>query len=88
VKIRNALTDDAGVEWEFRYDETTSYEQVDGAWVAQLPQVTEFRYRRKGEEEWLVLPPWADVEESRKITLCLFDEDEETGELTFWPVAS
>lgn len=88
-KTYNALTDDAGQKWEFTYSETTIYEQDENEqWQQQGTSVFDFRYRKEEDDEWLALPSWADVNEQWKITLCFFDEDEETEEMTFWPVTS
>lgn len=94
MRIHNAFTDDDGVKWEFLYEEATEYEKDeadnpirdDDGNLIRHTTVKNFRYRREDEGEYLTLPSWADVKENWKITLCLFDEDEETEDLTFWEV--
>lgn len=88
MRTHNALVDEDGQKWEFLYDEDRHY-QLDGDGRMQYVHtvVRSFRYRREGETDWLALPPWADVATEWKINLCFFDEDEETEELTFWPLA-
>lgn len=89
MKTYNALTDDSGTPWEFIYEEVRYRDEGDPEDAPlSKTRVQDFRYRRKGDEIYLALPPWADVAQEWKITLCFFDEDEETGELTFWPVSS
>lgn len=89
MKVHNALVDEDGVKWEFTYDEDVTYTrdpQTDEI-INVGTVVRELRYRLEGASTgWLALPSWADIADEWKINLCLFDEDEETGELTFWKV--
>lgn len=88
MKVHNSLIDDAGQKWEFLLDEHTHYvqDEATGQHVAQPTIVKELRYKKPGDTEWSVLPSWATIREEWMINLCLFDEDEETGELTFWQI--
>ena len=86
--VHDALTDDTGQRWEFRYEENMHYVERDGDMVAQPSTIHDLRYRKDGDGEWLRLPPWADITNGWKINLCFFDEDEETGDITYWDVTS
>lgn len=86
---RDAYVDDAGQRWEVRYDQKYHYEEgPDGEAIERPSTIEDFRFRREGEEAWSELPPWADITEDAKTTLCFFEQDDD-GEITgFWRVTS
>lgn len=97
MKGYSALTDDAGVKWEFLYEEDMFAPVLDPLGEPVLDsegqpkttsRITDFTFRQFETGEYLRLPPWADIKEEWKITLCFFDEDDDTGEMTFWDVSS
>lgn len=96
MKVRDAIIDDQGQRWEILAAHDTHFKRdangevvrgADGDHIWETV-VREFAYRKEGDQEWLSLPPWADVRDEWKINLCYFYEDEETGEMTFWEVAA
>lgn len=95
MRVFDAYVDGNGQRWELLYDEQlitkrdAAGEAVHGERGPELTtQVENFRFRKEGTQEWLVLPPFADILEDAKVTLCMFDEDEESGALTYWNVMS
>lgn len=96
MKCATSYTDDNGVEWKVRYDEITHYEQDesgapvrdDNGSLMSTTHIENLAYRKEGDDAWLSLPPWATVRDGPKITFCFFDEDDDTGDLTFWEVKS
>lgn len=96
MRAFNALTDDAGVRWEFHYEEDMFVPVLDAMDEPVLDtdgrpkttsRITNLTYNVEGGERQK-LPPWADIKEEWKITLCFFDEDDDTGEMTYWEVSS
>lgn len=96
IRFRNRLTDHDGIEYEFSYDEKHNYERDDeGSLHPSTTEVWNFRFRKEDGDpapadhpSWQSLPSWADIHEDWKINLGFFDEDDETEELTYWPVSS
>lgn len=95
MKSFNAIVD-AGKRWELLYEEKMIAKlDADGEPVLDgdgrrvvTSRIEDLRYRADGDEEWLELPPWAEITDDWMTFLCFFDEDEETGALTFWEVGA
>lgn len=93
MKTSSSFTDDYGREWEIAAEEQWVYlgdaqQDEDGNAIPSV-RITDLRFRLKTDDDsgaWLTLPPWATVRDDDQITLCWFDEDLETGELTYWPI--
>jgi hypothetical protein len=90
----DGLTDDQGRAWEMTFDQKIEYlgETRFDEYGSPLPSQTVhgFKFRPKTDDDseaWRTLPPWADIRDEWKITLCMFDELDDDGlDLVYWPL--